>query len=307
MKLLALILSWFLLCGFSYRPYRAGYIDWTHPLSRHLIGFWVPDAAGNAAFDYSGNGFHGTLSAGTIASLSATDREGDVFFFSGTGSQDNILIGTGPSKLLGNSSMTLIVRAARSNVTADGALLGNYTSAGPNNNEVLFFYDDAVGPFGDSDRVSFTITAPSAGSTWPWAESTQEFGVGQIGVYFTIAGVYDRGKSIKVYVDGVDDTDQTQNDTVTFSGTPPGTFRMGTTPDNTSTRELQGGISYAFLFREALTGPQIKSLYDDPWQMFYVPMDFTALVMEVIGAEVPVQAFPFNPFSSPIFNGRSIR
>ena len=88
------------------KPLLGTQINWAHPLSKSLVGFWIfNEGSGNKVFDLSGNGNHGTFGGATMPTWEP-DKIGPALAFDGV---DDYILNPHSSSLNLTNAITIII------------------------------------------------------------------------------------------------------------------------------------------------------------------------------------------------------
>ena len=253
-KLLILLLlssvSWGQQSGI--KPILSRQINWSHPLSRGLVGCWLMnEGSGSIVNDLSGNGGTGIITGATWAS----GMYGPAIDFSGT--SQYIVCANSPAKDVGGKDFTVIVRFKADNISGDPMIISKdkFLDHG------FFLRIDDDGSF--DSNVNYNTTDAIIYGT---------FGSINIGRWYDVAMVH-RGSSNKTsyhYIDG---------GYVSVSGAGNGTYvestfnlTIGATSHNPTLYGFDGLIDHVFFYHRALSASEILNLYRSPFCMFEVDL-----------------------------------
>jgi len=176
------------------KPLPGCFVDWTHPLSRGLIGCWMfNERAGSTVVDMSGNRITGSV-IGMVAATGwvGSPRGGCLTL---NGSSNYIDLGLAPCL---NTTVGLTVFARVMPTAAMATFSGIIQSAKDSSSESGFILlgVTAGGP-GDAGFIRFYGSKPS--HAWAYAQSDVVLRTLQ---WYNLAGVWN-GANISLYVDGV--------------------------------------------------------------------------------------------------------
>jgi hypothetical protein len=200
--------------------------------------------------DYSGNKNNGTNNGATWTS----GQYGPVLSFAAT---SYIELPTGYRGLDGLTDFTIIVKCLSTDLSSDNGIF--YTRRHNGSDPLLFWFDNA-----SPDHFAFLMNGSSGGtgslfSTFVPLENT----------FYEVAIVFSGGNSVRLYIDGIEDTGAGD---FPFSGSI-GSLDSTTTPyrfatDSEEGKQLKGQIERALIFTSPLSGSGVLSQYNDPWQPY---------------------------------------
>ncbi|MFA5894379.1 MAG: LamG domain-containing protein [Candidatus Shapirobacteria bacterium] len=233
-------------------------------------GWWKMDECqGTQIADWSGLANHGTLTVGASGSqttpgtcsvgTSAAWTNGASGKMNSSisldGSDDSINIGMTVPTIEGatEASVCSWLKYRPSSVTTDGAIVSRYLGS---LGGWLLWVDDSAALSGRSDTVSFAVD-PGADASGRVEGSTGLVTTGQWDHY---CGVFKGGSYIRLYKNGVLNTEQTSS-IVSVVDTDNANFYIGRV-DNASPRYLDGQVDDVRVYNYALTETQIKSVYN---------------------------------------------
>lgn len=173
---------------------------------------------------------------------------------------------------LANASWSVFVQM--DTLTADGGLLSN--RAGPDNDGILFFFDDISSASGRTDSFSMFIEnganqvrvdgATGAATTGSWQH---------VGATF----VGNDASGLRLYIDGAEDANSpisTASPNVTTTGTIAHPVQIGDTPG--ATRDIDGKLAEAAMWDRTLSAAEMAALAAGfsplffPGLIFYAPL-----------------------------------
>lgn len=247
---------------FYQKPLLGQQIDWSHPLSKSLVGCWIMnEGSGDRISDLSGNGNDGTAYIGGESFW----RPGKLHFDGST--NDRIAI---DNVISISNQWTVSMRCAKVSHNNNGMIMGNEGS----DNRYIFLYggSDKLNVKLDGDLCSFTgITDYTQLRTYTIVQK----------------GISNRD----LYLDGV----FYQNNAVTTTN-PLIINTIGNGYLNT-TFSYGGDIYYIYIHNRALTPQEITQLYIDPYCMFmpiFDPVLFGYASAAAGGLSIP------NPLHRPL-------
>ncbi len=228
----------------SARPPAHTPIDASHEIGKHIVQAWGTNSfTGNKVIDISGRGEDGTV---TGSPPTINTRYGKAIDFEGTSGDDKIKANNTP---ITSYPFTLVSRFRADVVATNDALaLGNSI----NNSDFVYIRTNSF-----TNNLALGI-ARGSGETI----SGGSYSVGDI---IEVAGVFASTTDRKLYVNGVLENSSTVN-----VGFPSGLDRssMGLSSGELDTALFNGPIFWGYWLDAALTAEQVKSLYEDPFQVY---------------------------------------
>jgi len=241
------------------KPLPGTQINWRHPLSRGLVGYWVMnEGAGDRIYDLSGNGNEGELQGGTGWIAGGIDFDGSTGYVDlGT---DKIFLDTGrPFTLVGRGKVDAwedsyaypIILTLKTNSGSFVFGVSNDELSSPSYYGLFFGSNDA----GWTRQRTGYPPAKMLGFT-------RDYAVSYNGAGATIQG------NFKAYVDGMS---QTLTATGAFAGLDARNI-IGTDVV-AGGNEWNGLLSFVSVYNQELTLQEIAELYLNPYGMFeHVPI-----------------------------------
>jgi hypothetical protein len=143
-------------------------------------------------------------------------------------------------------------------INNDYAIVNSYNNTYPSSFTNIW-YDLSATPTGHTNVISAMVGTGVDASTSTWSESPSS--VISANQWYHISMVYDRGVSLKIYIDGVDNTEYQQYSTQTTSISAASTTLIGC--ENVSNKLMNGSISNVRLYNRALSQEEITALYEE--------------------------------------------
>lgn len=227
------------------KPILGQQINWGHPLSKGLVGFWLMnEGTGNKVYDLSNNNNDGTLDGASWV----TSDKGYAIDFDGT--DDTITMQHTDDLIL--NAFSIVLRIRTDQVASDSYMISHYDGTSQDgfyirfdNNGLMYF----VVFVGGSPGICNSDVGVQATDTW-----------------FNIVATRDVSGFMQLYIDGkVQSTTDTQAGEIDSSAV----LRLGT--DYSGANDLDGKINYFYLYNRALTILEIQQLYREPFCMFRDP------------------------------------
>lgn len=222
-----------------------------HPLARGLVGAWLfNEGAGDKAYDYSGQGKHGTLTGMSnpptaTSGWNAGPHGGALAFQSVSGGMVVC-----PNLLYGESECTIIALAKRAS-TAQRITLG-VLNVNDERAELVWY---------DNGKLYAEVGASQ--NDWVSASVTNNTGWHFLAFTFSGSGGSNYDK-IKLYFDGKPIAPTSQSGTIGSSITCSAPLYIGWRGNGHS----DGCVSSAYIYNRALSAEEIAYLYAQPYCMF---------------------------------------
>ena len=227
---------------FQQKPFLGQQIDWSHPLAKGLVGYWLMnEGTGNIVQDLSGNGNDGTFGVGAASPSWIAGNHGSAINFDGG---DTCEITEKSNVLAITNALTIIANVKFNNTSAYDSVINRY---------------DAGGGYGiyysSQPRLRFVVR--DGGSNY---DDCLISGQPVTGEWMQIAGVFD-GANSYIYKNAI-----------------LGDTQVGTALSNTSTDTLSIGtgfygdsfvdIDHVMIWNRALSAREIQDLHSNPFGMF---------------------------------------
>ena len=224
------------------KPMMGQQIDWSNPLSKGLVGYWLMnEGTGNIVQDLSGNGNDGTFGVGAASPSWIAGNHGSAINFDGG---DTCEITEKSNVLAITNALTIIANVKFNNTSAYDSVINRY---------------DAGGGYGiyysSQPRLRFVVR--DGGSNY---DECLISGQPVTGEWMQIAGVFD-GANSYIYKNAI-----------------LGDTQVGTALSNTSTDTLSIGtgfygdsfvdIDHVMIWNRALSAREIQDLHSNPFGMF---------------------------------------
>jgi len=281
MKKLLLILLLVTLCPAQYRgvkPMLGTQVDWSHPLSRGLVGYWsMQEGSGGTIYDISGYGNHGTLEADTHW---VPGKFGPCLDFDGDG---DYVQAPNPS-FASDTEGTIVLWFYRSDSGTDKTVF--YCGDSGSNNNFFVFNIDGV------ERPKFRVKTSSDILSTGGQAGTLQFSTN---TWYQVAYVaHSSGNTI--YIDGLEytdvDYDTGSSSTQAWFGNLSGVdaCELGRRDVASPGQYFNGQIDNVLIFDRALSASEITQLYLEPFCLFEQP---TPELYVSSGGEPPTTAPQF--------------
>jgi hypothetical protein len=219
-------------------------INWAHPLTKGLVGFWLfNESGGDLANDLSGNGNHGTINNMAFPPTSSSGwnagRRGTALSFDG--SNDYVISSSGPN-FDNQSEISISMWVKVNSGVSDYLIELPEISSGSN----------GVGLRYDSNTIDYHVVTHSDNSF------TDVSGSVSLGRWYHIALIYN-GVTLTGYKDGVSvgSHDVTLGTGIKHASGEVNIGRFGTLGGSC----FQGQIDEVRIYNRALSAQEIKQLY----------------------------------------------
>jgi len=233
----------------------------THPFARDLIGFWpMNEGNGTIINDVSGNKYDGDSGVSSVVPWGINT---DGFTLACNGSNTRISLGVN-GFLDGLSEFSITTKVSLNVIDTDQILFCRGLTAFADSGTIFLFFDDVEGVSGYTDV--FRIILKDGGVVYSAYTAS---GFASINTEYIVTGVIKAGETLKIYVNGVDETAGTSG------GALPAAFTFdaiansetfGTTSD--AARDLNGDLSWAAIHGRALLNNEIYTFHNEPYQIF---------------------------------------
>lgn len=242
------------------KPKPGAQIDPAHPLSRGLVGCWLfNEGTGSRVNDISGHGNHGTLTnmdANAQGSGWSGSRSGGGMSFDGT----NDYVNCGHDSSLDiTDSVSVVAWVRPTTLTGNTFIVTNS----------VFGHTFALYTAGNEIAGGFY-----SGAAWFEKQTT---GTININTYHQLAYVFDDlDEEIRMYIDESPPEILT-NVTGTPESNPTQDLLIGEFTGQLSTYVFNGLIDYIAIYNRAISTPEIKQIYHNPFcnilkpRRWYVP------------------------------------
>lgn len=145
--------------------------------------------------------------------------------------------------------------------TIFGSWSGNY-----NTNDILIWRDASSGKTANTNVIAVLIPVAGDVDTSIWAESSSVTSA----TWHHLAVVYDRGVGVKIYINGVDDTQAIYNPTATSPNTALNNVVIGNS-NEIANRFMDGRIRNARIYNRSLLQTEITDIYN--YEKNFRPID----------------------------------
>ena len=222
-------------------------VDTADSINTGLLGFWPLSDGDTTAVDLSGNANNGTQSGGV--SWLADDKGLSASF---DGVDDRFVLSNGFSR--NQTAMTISAWVKPDVVSTNTMVYYESTNIGTQFTRVALVVNSGIVLTGgrDDDGDSFTTFAQS------------NTGVVATNIWQHLVAVVDpTGGGCKVYLDGENVTNTSNNTGDGFPDTDPLYYAIGSHSSNSYT--FDGNIQNVRVYNRALTAAEVSRLYQDPW------------------------------------------
>jgi hypothetical protein len=252
------------------KPPLGSQINWSHPLSKGLVGCWLFNEGGGLKVKDLTGLHDGTRTTGATFYWSQSPQ-GSILSQQGGDAGQYVLCGTRNDLLLYNKpcSIVALVQANSAGDNNQGCIISKQTSSGAtvslNVGVTSTFYFWVKGT--TSLNVRASNNALPFGTTQPLRQ---------------IAATWDgsvTATNVHLYVQGKETTYQTQTDGATLtdnSNRQIGLFNYSSGVG----AGLRGKIGYVYVYNRALSPQEIKSLYIEPYCFIERPKTWTTTAIE---------------------------
>ena len=222
------------------KPPLGAKLNFGHPLAKGLVGCWLfNEGSGDKVFDYSGQGYHGTIY--DIAAQSATSgwnlgSHGMEMMFDG--SNDRVSVSGLP--IIGTNPFTLLISMNPRTLPAGNKVFWGHSL----------------------DQITILVNAANKIQFYSSGYRMEGSGVVEINTpYFVV--IVGNSSSINMYQDLI----QCGATWTTNYNLAPTSFNFGS-HSSTGVEPFPGRISFAMRYNRALSANEIAYLYSNPYCMF---------------------------------------
>jgi len=218
-----------------------------HPLAEGLVGAWLMnEGSGTNVADSLGDNDL-TLTGATFGGMGLVFDGADNEARSTTFSID------------GDTDRTIVGQFEVGNTTQDHLICGQWAGG---DGEWLLQFDNVSFQSANTDILLYAQQIPTADTTWPTVETDSL----DVDTTYRYAVVHDIGSELKIYIDGVEATNNVYNEANTTSGNPNRDFTVGEGAGDT--KDMLGEQAFLYIYNRVLSAKEIASLHNDPYQMF---------------------------------------
>jgi len=248
MKKLLLILLLVTLCPAQYngvKPIVGTQVDWSHPLSRGLVGWWsMQEGSGGTIYDISGNGNHGTCVDDTHW---VPGKFGPCLDFDGSG--DYVGLGNGPVAGLSRITISAWIKGRTSDT--DNMIIMEQYGAG---DDSIYLSRDGTESFEfrikNDSQSQVTLNSDTAFQDTDWHHVVATYNGSSMYIY-----VYSLLDSSAGSQSGLIETSPESNLNISSDGSD----------------QWNGQIGDVMIFDRTLSQSEVAQLYREPFCMFEQP------------------------------------
>lgn len=241
------------------KPPVGSMVDWSHPLSKGLVGCWLMNEGGGKKVKNLANNRNGIF-VGSTASWKTGSKGKSVYLYGASSNPDYVSCGS-DFPTLPKNAFSIVCLVKTDNVSAlYNGLVSRTTGAYPTPFDLYIEQNTPLVTLywgGDSSHLGYIKTTNAL----------------TLGKWTHIVAVLYRLDLALIYFDG-----KVQSNSSAVTGTQDlinsSDVRIGSRGDVFTA--LNGQIGYAYIYNRALSPSEVQQLYQDPYQFIYYPTYYGA-------------------------------